>query len=130
LLWAASFLVAPATVVALQASGAKRVAFIVTGTVHYNSADEDLACAEWMGRLLQGNPTPVDPYLQRVRDSVAAATFLEPGSPLYAPSDVDFCARAGIFPFSLKAEAGDKGLVLRSAPTEQGIGLPIVQSPL
>jgi 2-phosphosulfolactate phosphatase len=112
-LWAASFLVASATVAALQAEGCRRVAFVITGAVHYGSADEDLACAEWMAELLRGSPLPVAPFLQRVRESVAAATFLDPASSLHAPADVDFCARADGFPFSMKVEAGLEGLVLR-----------------
>lgn len=116
-LWAASFLVAPATVEALRISEVRRVAFVITGTVHYGSADEDLACAEWMGELLQGRPASAEPFLQRVRDSVAAATFLDPASPLYAPADVDFCARADVFSFSLRVGSGEGGLVLRAART-------------
>lgn len=120
-LWAASFLVAPATVAALQASGAMRAAFVITGTVHYNSADEDLACAEWMGELLRGNRPPVAPYLQRVRDSVAAATFLDPSGILHAPADVDFCARAGVYPFSMKVGKDASGtLVLRALRDVEG----------
>lgn len=113
-LWAASFLVASATVAAIQGSGAKSVAFVITGTVHYGHADEDIACAEWMAELLCGNRPPVEPFLQRVRESVAASTFLDHASELYAPADVDFCARADIFPFSMKAEAGPGSLILRS----------------
>jgi len=114
-LWAASFLVASATVSALKASGAKRVAFVITGTVHYGHADEDVACAEWMAELLRGNRPPVEPFLQRVRKSVAAGTFLDPASPLYAPPDVDFCARADVFDFPLRVEAGAGSLVLRAS---------------
>jgi len=111
-LWAASFLVASATVAALQAAECRRVAFVITGTVHYGSADEDLACAEWMAELLRGRPTAAEPFLQRVRASVAASTFLSPSSPLHAPADVDFCARADVFPFSLNVDGG-KPLVLK-----------------
>ena len=114
-LWAASFLVASATVAALHASGSKRVAFVITGTVHYGSADEDLACAEWMAELLHGNRPPAGPFLDRVRNSVAAATFLDPASPLHAPADVHFCARADVFNFSLKAQAGLNSLILRAS---------------
>ena len=117
-LWAASFLVAPATVAALRASGSRRVAFVITGTVHYGSADEDLACAEWMAELLRGNRPPAGPFLDRVRNSVAAATFLDPVSPLHAPDDVGFCARTDVFAFALKAEAGAESLVLRAAKPE------------
>jgi len=113
LLLAASFLVGSATVAALRASGSKRAAFVITGTVHYGSADEDLACAEWMAELLRGNRPPGEPFLRRVRESVAAATFLDPASPLHAPADVDFCARADVFAFSMQAEAGPESLVLR-----------------
>lgn len=113
LLLAASFLIGSATVAALRASGSKHVAFVITGTVHYGSADEDLACAEWMAEMLRGNRLPLGPYLQRVSESVAAATFLDPASPLHAPADVGFCARADVFAFSMKAESGSKSLVLR-----------------
>jgi 2-phosphosulfolactate phosphatase len=116
-LWAASFLVASATVAALGAAGAKRVAFIITGTVHYGSADEDLACAEWMAELLRGNRPPPAPYLERIRNSVAAAAFLDPANPLYAPADVEFCARPDVFPFSMKAVTGPGRLVLRHHET-------------
>jgi 2-phosphosulfolactate phosphatase len=112
-LWAASFLVARATVSALKASRAKRVAFVITGTVHYGSADEDLACAEWMAALLRGDQPPVEPFLARVRTSVAAATFLDPASPLHAPADVAFCARAGVFGFAPKVDSGPCPLALR-----------------
>jgi 2-phosphosulfolactate phosphatase len=113
-LWAASFLVASATVAALQAAGSTRVAFVITGTVHYGSADEDLACAEWMAELLRGKRPPVEPFLARVRSSVAAATFLDPASALHAPADVSFCARTDIFDFALRAETLSEPLVLQS----------------
>lgn len=112
-LWASSFLVASSTAAAIIAHGCRRVAFVITGTVHYGSADEDLACAEWMQELLGGHHPPAGPFLRRVRDSVAAAMFLDPASPLFAPADVDACARADVFSFSMKAEAGPGGLVLR-----------------
>ena len=110
-LWAASFLVASSTVAAIQAEDPKRVAFVITGTVHYGSADEDLACAEWMASLLRGNSLPIEPFLERVRNSVAAATFLDPATTLFAPADVEFCARTDIYSFSMKATPGT--LVLR-----------------
>jgi 2-phosphosulfolactate phosphatase len=116
-LWASSFLVASATVAAIAASGARSVAFVITGSVHYGSADEDLACAEWMASLLHGERPPVEPLLRRVRESVAASTFLDPASPLHAPTDVDFCARADVFPFAMKAASADGRLVLRCVPT-------------
>ena len=112
-LWAASFLVASATVAALRSAGVNRVAFVITGTVHYGSADEDVACAEWMAELLRGNHPPVEPFLDRVRKSVAAAMFLDPAGALHAPADVDFCARADVFDFPLKVQAEQGSLVLR-----------------
>jgi 2-phosphosulfolactate phosphatase len=112
-LWAASFLVASATVTALRASGADDVAFVITGTVHYGVADEDVACAEWMSELLHGNHPPVAPFLDRVRGSVAAAMFLDFDSPLYAPKDVDFCARADVFDFALNVQNMNGSLILR-----------------
>lgn len=117
-LFAASFLVARATVLAIRALAPRRVAFVITGTVHYGSADEDLACAEWMAELLGGREADVEPFLERVRTSVAAATFLDPRSPLYAPADVVFCAAADGMPFAMCVETSAEGLVLRkTAPS-------------
>jgi 2-phosphosulfolactate phosphatase len=118
-LWASSFLVASATVAAIAASGARSAAFVITGTVHYGSADEDLACAEWMATLLRGKRVPVEPFLRRVSESVAASTFLDPASPLHAPADVNFCARADIFPFAMKAASESGHLVLRCVPASR-----------
>ncbi len=115
-LWAASFLVATATVEAIRAAGCHRVGFVITGGVHYGSADEDLACAEWMSGLLRGETPEAGPFLQRVRDSVAASTFLDPASPLHAPDDVDFCSRVDIFPFAMKIAHVESRLVLRRFP--------------
>lgn len=115
-LWAASFLVASATAAAIAATGARSAAFVITGTVHYGSADEDLACADWMSALLRGERPPAEPFLRRVRESVAASTFLDPASPLHAPADVDFCARADVFPFAMQAGSGMGCLTLRSVP--------------
>ncbi|TSA29630.1 MAG: 2-phosphosulfolactate phosphatase [Verrucomicrobiaceae bacterium] len=118
-LWASSFLVASATVAAIIATGAKSTAFVITGTVHYGSADEDLACAEWMSALFRGERPPAELFLQRVRGSVAASTFLDPASPLHAPADVDFCARADVFSFAMKAVSESGRLTLRSVPVTQ-----------
>jgi len=118
-LWAASFLVASATVAAIAASGVRSATFVITGTVHYGSADEDLACAEWMSAILRGERQPVEPFLQRVRKSVAASTFLDPASPLHAPADVDFCARADVFPFAMNAASESGQLVLRGVPASR-----------
>lgn len=113
-LFAGSFLVARATVEAIRALAPRRVAFVITGTVHYGSAEEDLACAEWMVEGLCGCEADIGPYLHRVRTSVAAATFLDPDSPLYAPDDVAFCAAADRMSFAMRTEASPSGLILRA----------------
>jgi len=112
-LFAASFLVVGATVAALRALACRRVAFVITGTVHYGSADEDLACAEWMEGLLCGQSPDAGPFLQRVKESVAAANFLDSDSPLYAPDDIAFCAGANQMAFAMRATRKDQDLVLR-----------------
>ncbi len=112
-LFAASFLVAAATVAALRTLACRRVAFVITGTVHYGNADEDLACAEWMEGLLCGREPDVRPFLERVKESVAAATFLDPDTSLYAPDDIAFCARADRMAFAMRAVRESQDLVLR-----------------
>lgn len=115
-LWGASFLVGSATVAAIRNGGFRKVAFVITGTVHYGSADEDLACAEWMGSQFAGAVAPAGAFLDRVRGSVAASTFLDPASSLYAPADVEACARADVYGFCLRVRVEGGNLAIRREP--------------
>jgi 2-phosphosulfolactate phosphatase len=75
----ASFAVAEATARFLRAADAEQVTFVITG--EDGRADEDLACAEYLARQLGAgdgaSDVEVAPYLQRARDSHAAADLAD-----------------------------------------------------
>src|SRR6266545_3011112 len=77
-LFAASLVVAKATVRSIRNLGADRVTFVITGQDGNERGDEDLACAEYLEALLRrGQPDPA-PYVDRVYKSRDALFHLDP----------------------------------------------------
>ncbi|WP_406729947.1 2-phosphosulfolactate phosphatase [Streptomyces sp. GD-15H] len=110
----ASFVVAGATTRFLQTEGCGPVTFVVTG--EEGRADEDLACAEYIGQRLAGGDAGVAPYLQRARTSRAAgdlADGLRRGYQGVHPDDVDLCLEVDRFSFAMVARQEDSLTVLR-----------------
>ncbi|MFH9005500.1 2-phosphosulfolactate phosphatase [Streptomyces afghaniensis] len=108
----ASFVVAGPTARFLQARGdTGPVTFVVTG--EDGQADEDLACAEYIGRSVGGGDVEADPYLQRARNSRAAADLAAGLRSGYHPDDVDLCLEIDRFPFAMVARQEESLTVLR-----------------
>ncbi len=83
-LFAASFVVAGATVRAIQRLAPPGVTFVITGRGH---GDEDLACGEYLQACISGDDPDSAPYLDRVRGSGEARSDA-PKIPGFA-SDLD-----------------------------------------
>ncbi|MFE6526153.1 2-phosphosulfolactate phosphatase [Streptomyces sp. NPDC057794] len=95
----ASFVVAGPTARLLRARGGGPVTFVVTG--EDGRAEEDLACAEYIGHLVAGTDVEAAPYVHRARTSRAAAELagaLRAGS---HPDDVALCLETDRFPFAM-----------------------------
>ncbi len=111
----ASFVVAGATARFLRAEGAGPVTFVVTG--EDGRADEDLACAEYIGRRVAvGDEETAAPYLRRARDSRAAADLAEGlrlGYQGVHPDDVELCLEYDRFTFAMVARNEKSMMVLR-----------------
>ncbi|MGK5694316.1 2-phosphosulfolactate phosphatase [Streptomyces sp. URMC 128] len=107
----ASFVVAGATARFLRATDSGPVTFVVTG--EDGQADEDLACAEYIGRLMGGGEVDAAPYLQRARNSRAAADLAGGRRSGYHPDDVDLCLDIDRFPFAMVARREESLIVLR-----------------
>lgn len=115
--WAlcASFVVAGATARALAEAGAGPVTFVATG--EDGRAAEDLACAEYLGRLLAGDRPDPGPYLHRARTS-PAADDLRGGRRRGAHlADVELCLEADRFDFAMQVGLEDGMAVLRPLRT-------------
>ena len=96
-LFTASFVVANATVRAIQQLDPNEVSFVITGR-YFDS--EDKACADYLAARLCGqNPDPA-PYLERVRNSPELEHMSADQFP-YLESDVDHCTRLDAFPFAM-----------------------------
>ncbi|MFI5497191.1 2-phosphosulfolactate phosphatase [Actinoplanes sp. NPDC051859] len=111
----ASFVVAGATARALRADPGAAVTYLVTGDD--GTADEDLACAEYLAALVVDPAADVTPYRKRARVSAAAdtlATGLSRGHLGVHTDDVDLCL--DVDRFDLMAAADVDGVsVLRRA---------------
>jgi len=111
----ASFAVAGATVRALRDASAGPVTFVATGEDGH--AAEDLACAEYLDRLLAGERPDPGPYLHRAGTSPAAGD-LRGGRRLGAhPADVGLCLEVDRFDFAMKIGLEEGTAVLRPLRT-------------
>ncbi|MFD9042249.1 2-phosphosulfolactate phosphatase [Streptomyces bottropensis] len=107
----ASFAVAGPTARFLRAREAGPVTFVVTGDG--GRADEDLACAEYIGRRMAGGDVEAAPYLSRARTSRAAADLAGGLRSGWHPDDVDLCLELDRFPFAMTAAQEGPLMVLR-----------------
>ncbi|NEB04013.1 2-phosphosulfolactate phosphatase [Streptomyces sp. SID13726] len=105
----ASFVVAGATARFLRERGAPEVTFVVTG--EEGRAEEDLACAQYIGERAGSDDVDPAPYLLRARTSRAAASLargVRRGYPGIHPDDVGLCLELDRFPFAMiAAREGD-----------------------
>jgi 2-phosphosulfolactate phosphatase len=121
LLLCASFVVAGATARLLRERGAEEVTFVVTG--EEGRAEEDRACAEYIGRRVESAQVDAEPYLRRARDSRWAASLAQGarrGLPGIHPDDVGLCLEADRFPFAMAAAREGTLMVLRPVPAPPG----------
>ncbi|MFJ8637071.1 2-phosphosulfolactate phosphatase [Streptomyces sp. NPDC093568] len=111
----ASFVVAGATARAVMDAGAESVTFVATG--EDGRAAEDLACAEYLDRLLAGDRPAPGPYLHRA-DTSPAANDLRGGRRRGAHSaDVGLCLEVDRFDFAMKVGLEEGMAVLRPLRT-------------
>jgi 2-phosphosulfolactate phosphatase len=121
LLLCASFVVAGATARLLRERGAEEVTFVVTG--EEGRAEEDRACAEYIGRRVEDAEVDAEPYLRRARNSRWAASLAQgarQGRPGIHPDDVGICLETDRFPFAMVAGREGALMVLRPVPAPPG----------
>ncbi|MFI8287515.1 2-phosphosulfolactate phosphatase [Streptomyces sp. NPDC085614] len=111
----ASFVVAGATARVLADAGADPVTFVATG--EDGRAAEDLACAEYLDRILAGEPRDPLPYLHRARTSPAADDLRRGRRRGAHPTDVDLCLEVDRFDFAMKVGLEEGMAVLRPLRT-------------
>lgn len=123
-LFAASFVVAKATVHTIQQISPTEVSFVLTGFSPGSRyipgkidstlfGDEDAACAEYIARILLGEQPEAQVYLKRVYDSRAGKIFADPNRPELPASDLGLCTALDRFDFAMRVERNAEMLVMR-----------------
>lgn len=92
-------------------AGAGSVTFVATG--EDGRAAEDLACAEYLDRLLAGDRAAPGPYLHRARTSPAADDLRSGRRRGAHPTDVELCLEVDRFDFAMKVGIEEGMAVLR-----------------
>ncbi|MEU9574817.1 2-phosphosulfolactate phosphatase [Streptomyces massasporeus] len=116
----AGFVVAEATARLLRTRMGGSVTFVVTG--EDGTADEDLACAEYIARRATEARTDAADFLRRAEGSRAAAELAEGVRQGVHPDDVALCLELDRFPFAMVASLEDSLMVLR--PTREPVPSP------
>jgi 2-phosphosulfolactate phosphatase len=113
LIVSASFVVAKATAHYVQGFKPEMITFVITGQV-YDGGEEDLACAEYLQELFDGNsPDPV-PFLERVKKSNDAQVFYDPNLPQFPASDILHCTSLDKFDFAMPVIRENGRFVMRA----------------
>jgi 2-phosphosulfolactate phosphatase len=107
-LWLASLVVASATARAL--AGQDRVTLVASGRP--GEGEEDIACAEWIGAVLQGNRAPTESVVAAVLKSRAAAKHTSEDLDLPL-EDLPCVTAIDAFSFAMKAERQEGRVIAR-----------------
>jgi 2-phosphosulfolactate phosphatase len=91
---------ADATVQFVQTLGVDEVTFGFTGKF-YSGGEEDIACAEYLEKLLQGDHPDRKPFIRRVYDSRDALQHLDPQQTGFPHSDLEYCTQIDKFDFAM-----------------------------
>jgi 2-phosphosulfolactate phosphatase len=97
---AASFVVADATARFVKKLEAAEVTFVITGQL-FSGGEEDLACAQYLEKLMQGNRPDPRPYVARVYHSRDAIQHLDPAQTGFPLSDLEYCTQIDRFNFAM-----------------------------
>ena len=115
ILFAGSLVLGRATANALLQLRPAEVCFVITGEWVNRDGDEDIACADYLEALLNGDDPDPQLYAARVRDSDFGRRFQDGDNVNLPPRDLALCAHADRFNFALRAMYVDGHLQLHRA---------------
>jgi 2-phosphosulfolactate phosphatase len=108
--YAASLVVAAATVRALQRDAPEQVTLVASGLDLGHP--EDSACARYIEALLHGDRPDLQKLLAPLRDSARYRDYVAGRWPGMPPSDLGYCLAADRFAFAMPASRDELGLKL------------------
>jgi len=110
---ATSFVVSNETIAYIQALDPETVTFVITGQYAPGHGDEDLACAEYLESLLEGELPDRNSFLGRVYKSRDALQHLDPKETGFPLSDLNLCASIDTFDFAMPVTKENGRRVMR-----------------
>lgn len=111
---AASLVVADATVRFVRQRAPKVVTFVITGQYRPGHGDEDVACAEYLERLFDGQQPDPAPLVERVFKSRDAVQHLDPQETGFPYSDLELCTQIDAFDFTMQVTRENGRHVMRA----------------
>ena len=107
-LYAASLVIASATVRALRTAAPARISLVAMGNEAISRADEDELCALHLRNLLEGRPGDMQAVRATILAGGEAARFSDPTRPQYHPGDLDIALDIDRYDFAIAVtmEAG------------------------
>jgi 2-phosphosulfolactate phosphatase len=114
IMFAASFVVANATVKHIQKLVPESVTFVITGQYAAGYGDEDLACTEYLELLFKGQPPDKEHFIKRVFNSRDALQHLDPKETGFPLSDLDLCSQIDAFDFAMHVTKENGRHVMRT----------------
>ena len=119
-LFAGSLVLGRATARALLELQPAEVCFVITGEWVDRDGDEDVACADYLDALLQGEQPDPELYAARVLNSDFGRRFQADDNPNLPRNDLALCAQVDCFDFALPARHVDGRLqLMRSAAGQE-----------
>ena len=115
-LFAASLCVATATVDRIRAIEPESVTFVETGVRSTGGGEEDVACADFMTKMLERECIDVARVKESVVASRAAAKFLNSDNVDLPAADLECALNIDAFCFAMQVERVGEELVLRAVP--------------
>jgi 2-phosphosulfolactate phosphatase len=112
-LYAASLVCARATAQAISAAGAQEVCFVITGDWVDRDGDEDIACADYIEAMLQGDSADPHLFAERVRRSEFGQRFTAGIWPNLPLADLDISAQPDLFDFPMLVRRDAGHLIIR-----------------
>lgn len=112
-MFAASLVVASATVRWIQQRAPDALTFVITGET-YSGGDEDFACAEYLEGLLKGEKPDPATFVHRVCNSRDGIQHLDPFQTAFPLTDLDYCSHIDAFDFAMPVTKENGRHVIRA----------------
>jgi 2-phosphosulfolactate phosphatase len=89
------------------------LAIVASGEFPDGWGDEDVACGDLLEAQLNGSNPDINPFLERVKSSMSADHYTDPGSKIFPPHDLELATQVDRFDFAMPVAREGDLLVMR-----------------